>query len=248
MTASNNPLENIDRFISQIDESQCLEDIKAALEIQIRRLGFDKFCYWVIWPPSGLRTSFALSNYPVKWLDHYTNNSYRSDDVVGRYSALCSRPFSWKEVRKKYVLTPDQRRVFDEALDAGLKSGASVPIHGPGAAVAAFSVSNDMDQEEFEKLFLKNRHEIHLMATYAHEKIMAISFSKPAVSDIKLTARELEVITWIARGKTRWETAEILSIAEETVKQHLENACNKLEASNKAHAVAKALSNGLISL
>jgi DNA-binding CsgD family transcriptional regulator len=248
MVSGTNSLECIDLFIRQVDESTSLDEIKSALETQVRRLGFDKFCYWLIWPPSGPRVQFNITNYPARWLDHYISNNYKSDDLTGRYSALCSRPFSWKEVKKKYLQTPSQRRVFDEARDATLTSGASVPIHGPGAAVAAFSVSNDMEQAEFEKLFLQNRHEIHIIATYAHERIMAISFSNHTIADMRLTAREVEVVTWIARGKTKWETAEILNISEDTVKQHVENASAKLGASNKTHLVANALQSGLITL
>ena len=243
-----NPLENIDRFISQIDDADCLDEVRASLEFQMKRLGFDKFCYWLIWPPFGPRISFVLGNYPEKWLKYYTSKNFRSDDIVGRYASLCTRPFSWQEAYKNYTLTSSQKKVIEGGIDAGLKSGASVPIHGPGPAVATFSVSNDMDQKELDKAFILHRHEIHLIATYAHEKIISLRFGAPEISDLKLTAREIEVVTWTARGKTGWETAQILNISEDTVKQHIENSCHKLDASNKSHVVAKALQYGLICL
>lgn len=62
----------------------------------------------------------------------------------------------------------------------------------------------------------------------------------------KFTARELEIMSWTAQGKTRGEISIILSISEATVKTHLERACRKLNAVNKTQAVAIAVSQGVI--
>lgn len=58
----------------------------------------------------------------------------------------------------------------------------------------------------------------------------------------RLTDRERDVLSWAARGKTGWETAAILGIAAETVKKHVQSACERLNAGSKTHAVAKAIS------
>lgn len=65
---------------------------------------------------------------------------------------------------------------------------------------------------------------------------------------VALTHRETECLTWTARGKTAWEISVILDISESTSTFHLRNAVLKFKASNRTHAVAKALHNGLISL
>lgn len=64
---------------------------------------------------------------------------------------------------------------------------------------------------------------------------------------ISLSPRELEVITWAARGKTYWETAVILGIAYGSVKTYLDMAKAKLDAANVTHAVAKAYELGILS-
>ncbi|MEJ2377932.1 MAG: helix-turn-helix transcriptional regulator [Pseudolabrys sp.] len=45
-----------------------------------------------------------------------------------------------------------------------------------------------------------------------------------------LTARESEVLTWVARGKSVWEVGEILNIAKRTVDEHVHTAVRKLGA------------------
>ena len=60
-----------------------------------------------------------------------------------------------------------------------------------------------------------------------------------------LTPREIECLLWAARGKTSWETAQIVKIAEPTVNFHLTNSMRKLEVFSRAHAVARAVALGL---
>ncbi len=63
-----------------------------------------------------------------------------------------------------------------------------------------------------------------------------------------LTAREVEVLTWVARGKSAWEVGEILHIAKRTVDEHVQTAVRKLGAVNRTHAVAMAVRDRIISL
>jgi LuxR family transcriptional regulator, quorum-sensing system regulator BjaR1 len=63
-----------------------------------------------------------------------------------------------------------------------------------------------------------------------------------------LTSRENEVLQWAARGKSAWEIGEILDITKRTVDEHVQTAVRKLGATNRTHAVAIALRDGLIKL
>jgi LuxR family quorum-sensing transcriptional regulator LasR len=70
-----------------------------------------------------------------------------------------------------------------------------------------------------------------------------------AVSDsaIRLSPRQREVLSWSAEGKTTWETSIIMKCTEATVNYHLRQVIRKLAATNKTHAVSRALHLGLIS-
>jgi DNA-binding CsgD family transcriptional regulator len=56
---------------------------------------------------------------------------------------------------------------------------------------------------------------------------------------IELTAREREVLAWVARGKTNAEIAQLLWLAPKTVGKHLENVYAKLGVSTRTAAVAQ---------
>ena len=63
---------------------------------------------------------------------------------------------------------------------------------------------------------------------------------------VTLSEREREVMQCIARGLSSKQCAVELGIAPRTVERHVENLRNKLNARNKPHLVAKALSGGHI--
>jgi DNA-binding NarL/FixJ family response regulator len=64
---------------------------------------------------------------------------------------------------------------------------------------------------------------------------------------IDLNEREIEALTWIARGKTSAEIAIILGLSKRTVDFHLENARLKLGVQTRTEAVIKAAFGRLIS-
>jgi len=62
-----------------------------------------------------------------------------------------------------------------------------------------------------------------------------------------LTNRETQILTYIAEGNSNKEVARILSISEQTIKNHVSAILRKLNANDRAHAVALALRSGWIS-
>jgi DNA-binding CsgD family transcriptional regulator len=60
-----------------------------------------------------------------------------------------------------------------------------------------------------------------------------------APDGLALTRRELEVMRWVARGKTNAEIAGLLYISPGTVRRHLDNAYAKLDVHTRTAAVAR---------
>jgi len=63
---------------------------------------------------------------------------------------------------------------------------------------------------------------------------------------VRLNDREIEALTWAARGKTSAEIASILGLSKRTVDFHLDNARAKLNAATRTEAVIKAATGRLI--
>jgi DNA-binding CsgD family transcriptional regulator len=58
------------------------------------------------------------------------------------------------------------------------------------------------------------------------------------------TVRELEMLSWAARGLKNKEIAFKLGVEVSTVKGHMDSVNRKLDANDRAHAVFKALRMG----
>jgi len=65
---------------------------------------------------------------------------------------------------------------------------------------------------------------------------------------IPLTLRETEVLSLVAKGLSNAEVAARIGRAEETVKVHLKNILQKLDATDRTEAVTTALRRGFIRL
>jgi len=67
-----------------------------------------------------------------------------------------------------------------------------------------------------------------------------------SVTNIHLTVRQKEILMLVAEGKSNKEIANKFNIAESTVKRHVHNIFNLLEAKNRTNAVELAKQKGLI--
>lgn len=63
---------------------------------------------------------------------------------------------------------------------------------------------------------------------------------------VQLREREVETLTWAARGKTFEEIGTILSLSRRTVEFHLDNARRKLGVATRTQALIKAATERLI--
>jgi len=62
----------------------------------------------------------------------------------------------------------------------------------------------------------------------------------------KLNDREVQVLTWVARGETSAEIARRIRLSKRTVDFHINNARIKLHATTRTDAAVKAAAGGLI--
>jgi DNA-binding NarL/FixJ family response regulator len=77
-------------------------------------------------------------------------------------------------------------------------------------------------------------------------RIAGVARTKALPRFVELKDREMEVLTWVARGKTSAEIAKTLSMSKRTVDFHLDNARTKLKAETRTEAAIKAAAGGLI--
>jgi DNA-binding NarL/FixJ family response regulator len=84
--------------------------------------------------------------------------------------------------------------------------------------------------------------------TYVDPRLHPALLSRRATQTQRmLSKREREIMDLLAQGLTGEQVAEQLFLSPETIKTHIRNAMNKLEATTRVHAIAIALRDGFIS-
>lgn len=81
----------------------------------------------------------------------------------------------------------------------------------------------------------------HLPEQYLNDAALTINTAPPPKSDaeVGLSAREVDIMEWVRKGKTNHEIGMILDISAFTVKNHIQRIFKKLDVVNRAQAVAK---------
>ena len=116
------------------------------------------------------------------------------------------------------------------------KSGTSVGVH-----VSTVTRESEESGKEVLHVFREDTIEGKINGIAARAASMEENHNR-----IKLTTRERETLRLIAAGFSTTEIAAQLGIARLTARNHITYAMDKLGASNRAHAVVKALAGKLI--
>jgi DNA-binding NarL/FixJ family response regulator len=85
-----------------------------------------------------------------------------------------------------------------------------------------------------------------VLATIISARLAGVARTKLWPQTVRLNEREIEVLTWVARGKTSAEIARRLRLSKRTVDFHIDNARDKLGAATRTEAAIKASAGGLI--
>lgn len=169
---------------------------------------------------------------------------------IGLHCAGVIEPFLWdceldSSMWQGRTLPPEQRAVLN-LYNNEVCGGVTVPVRRADKTGYVSWCAR-------ERTRLRTRYEatlssVHLIShTFMRQIDCLIDAHEPRDgSKGPLTRREIECLTWAARGKTTNEIAEQIHRSAETVEFHLSNAMAKLDARNRPHAVAIACVRGMI--
>lgn len=229
----------IDEFLEASNRAETPEQVFEVFQIAAADLGFDRIMYRALRNHPDTALPCLARSYPDEWISHYVARNYIETDPVRHRCLTSGMPFLWWDLvdAKKR----EQSLIFHEAEDVGLKDGVAVPIHGPAGECVGVGFASSAGGAETSAL-----PQLHLMAVQFHTAYSALAAPR-APSNVRLTPREQEILSWSAQGKSAWAIGQILHIAEHSVEWHLKNVYRKLGVDSRITAVVKALYLGLIS-
>jgi len=181
----------------------------------------------------------GASNVPEEFQQNYIQGNYLLHDPVINRAYASQDAFSWPEVIA--TATKRGRRIIEEGRDFALFTGLTIPVHmgdrTPGI-VSFAGESMELSPDDIGAL--------ELIGTHAYSRLLDIFEGNQNPKPTRLTPREVDVLHYVACGKTDQEIAHILGLGHYSVKDHLANARRKLGAANRAHSVMIAIRDGHI--
>jgi DNA-binding CsgD family transcriptional regulator len=131
--------------------------------------------------------------------------------------------------------------VMDGANKLGVFDQYMIPVYGPFKinGVISFGFAETIDpkkQEIFEKM-------ISLATVYHYQMVEHFGEMR---SDIDLSQRENEVLTWIAKGKSGADVATILGISASSVDTYTRRIFEKMGVNDRVSAAISGVVEGLI--
>ncbi|MHA6266934.1 LuxR family transcriptional regulator [uncultured Aliiroseovarius sp.] len=234
-------INRLEDLLSTLQAASTLEDLQSVIEALRDYYNVSHAVYhWV----NSVGERFGAGTYSAEWVDRYLEKDYlRIDPVIfGCFQRFT--PVSWKELDWS---SKAAREMFQDALAFGLgNQGFTIPIRGPNGQFALFTLNDNVADEDWERFVDQNTHDLMIIAHELNKKALAFEKWGEESSSPSLSPRELSAMTCLAKGMNRAQAAAELQISEHTLRVYIESARHKLGAMNTTHAVARALSTGII--
>ena len=166
-------------------------------------------------------------------------NGYVVDDPIPNFVNRTINPYYWHEAAVHVQPDTLASRIMNEARsEFRMGDGLCIPIHGLKGVAGLVSIATELNHFNLSE---QEDAALHMIGIYAYEAIRRLN-PRSGSRDGKpnLSKRESECIKWIAEGKTTWEIGVILGIAEDTARQYLRSAAQKLDTRTRAHLVSRA--------
>lgn len=235
------PQLRLESLLSTLENASEPADLQAVIEDLRDHYRVDHMVYhWV----SSTGDQYGCGTYDPVWVQRYLEQDYLRIDPVINGCFQRFHPVDWK--RLDWTSKPVIAFMKDAQAHGLGNQGYSVPVRGPNGQFALFSVNHSCDDAAWEEFIRDYRRDMILIAHDFNKKALEFEPDRTREKAKTLSPREVDALTLLAMGYSRAQVAETLSISEHTLRVYIESARNKLAASNTVHAVAKAVTRGIV--
>jgi len=179
--------------------------------------------------------------YPDSWVLKYSSGELQNCDPVAPTVMTQGKAMTWGEALSNTRLTDSEKAFIAQAQKNGLIHGVGLPLWGPKECDAYVAIGFPDPVSEHKRQQVAA---LQLFLQTAHQKICELVAEVSPVP--RLSKRETEILTWVARGKSNTDIATILDLSVDTVRTYLQRIFAKLGSRNRIGAAIRALRLGLI--
>ena len=130
-------------FIQRSNECASREQLIKVFETALREYGVNGFIYSLFLGSLASTDNIlhgVARSYSEDWMKHYAEKNYLQHDPTYRYIGHKSGAVTWKDLQKTQEFSKKEKRVMDEAEEAGLKNGVALAISRPFRTNSGFRI------------------------------------------------------------------------------------------------------------
>lgn len=180
-----------------------------------------------------------VTDWPDALIQHRLKTDALLEDPVAKAAMKTSETFRWSQAYES--ADEEGRAIMDQARAYDINEGIMIPMHAAGSVSGGVSLgARKLD------LSRQNMESIEIVSRQAYLKLVSLAAPFPSQKPAILSGREIQVIRYVASGKSSWDIGALLGVKEDTVNKTMKRAAQKLGAVNRPQAVAKAIAQRLI--
>lgn len=237
--------EPIRKFFRDCRDAVTFNDLRAAAMAYYATTPVVMASYFH-YPPVGARDfdgqiRVAEFGYPEDWRKTYLREQLHLSDPLARRAMNFTRPYFWSEIPKLPELTEAERRYIAVVSKVNLGEGIGVPVFGPAG------------RNGYCALGFGRRHEVPgdtILELQAACQMGHLAYCRLLLRDLPsaahLSAREKEILRWVARGRTNTQIAEALQLSRNTVETYIRRCFDKLEVNDRVSAALRGIALGMV--
>lgn len=187
----------------------------------------------------------ALVDYPDSWVEQYIGDELALEDPVLLACRRTTVGFAWSEMPRLIAMKPSHLEILERGRRAGIGDGFTIPSSLPGEAGGSCNFVVKPGCGLPDSLMMAQLVGIH---AFEAARQLVVARRLPEHPRTALTPRQIDCLVLFGRGKTMWETAQILGLAESTVKEYFDDARGRYGTSSRVQVLIRAVWDGHIPL
>lgn len=180
--------------------------------------------------------------FPPEVSQKYITEGWGEKDPGPAYALMRGYPVRWRDVWTRIEPDEEQRAFIQTMSAVHLGDGYNFPVYGPRGRNGTIAVGYPVNDDVLDTAPVD---EMHLIAQAAHMHLCQLLPDRMMI-DRPLSERELEILEWVARGKSNSVIADILHLSGGTVDTYLRRIYDKLDVSDRTSAAVRGVGMGLI--
>jgi DNA-binding CsgD family transcriptional regulator len=237
-------LATAQKFALAVEAATSIGELGGLIDAITREMGFRYFAlthHVDLWRAS--QPTIRIHNYPAEWEAFFDAEGLGRSDPVHRASHLRNLGFPWTMLPALIDMTRRDEEIIARSRRAGLADGYTVPAHMPGESEGSCSFAT-VQGRSYRVEWVPLAQYVGTAAFEAARRLSGvrrIDLERPRLSD-----RQRDCIYWAARGKSDWETSQILGIGHDTAIHYMKEARRRYGVFNKTQLAIHALYDGAL--